>query len=321
MGARGIGHLRELVRDRPRPTSRWCSTSARRTSASSAPRTTSRTAKGELVEALPRPTASAVLNADDPRVAAMARAHRGAGARPSASSRRRRRARLEDERLDGPTAAPPSRLAARRRSGARCALRPARRPPRRSTRPPPPRSRSRSASPLDDGGRARWARSTPLSRWRMELHERADGRDRGQRRLQRQPRLDARPRSRRWPRSARGGGGPHRSPCSARCASWASRRRQEHDAVGRLAVRPRRHASWSWSGEARRGRCTRGALTRGGRGERSRSSWPTTTPRSPGCASTLRAGRRRAGQGVARRPARRGRRRRCSTTPRTGSRR
>ena len=36
----------------PRPTSRWCSTSARRTSASSAPRSTSRVAKGELVEAL-----------------------------------------------------------------------------------------------------------------------------------------------------------------------------------------------------------------------------------------------------------------------------
>ena len=30
---------------------------------------------------------------------------------------------------------------------------------------------------------------------------------------------------------------PARSPSSARCASWASRRREEHDAVGRLAVR------------------------------------------------------------------------------------
>ena len=53
MGARGIGHIAELVRDRAARRRRWCSTSAPPTSASSARSEAIAQAKGEIVEALP----------------------------------------------------------------------------------------------------------------------------------------------------------------------------------------------------------------------------------------------------------------------------
>ena len=52
MGARGIGHMRALCAIAPPRRRRWCSTSGRRTSASSAARQAIAQAKGELVEAL-----------------------------------------------------------------------------------------------------------------------------------------------------------------------------------------------------------------------------------------------------------------------------
>ncbi len=59
------------------------------------------------------------------------------------------------------------------------------------------------------------------SRWRMELHQRADGVTRDQRLLQRESGLDAGRHRRRWPNSAAVGvGGP--GPCSATCSSWVT---------------------------------------------------------------------------------------------------
>ena len=113
-----------------------------------------------------------------------------------------------------------------------------------------------------------------------------------------------------WSRSASGRAGRRaaRSPCSARCASWASRATRS----------TRRSADWpcdwgctsSWSSARPRVPCTaalaRSAVT-GGR-ERSRSSWRTTTTAVAWLARARAARRRRARQGLPRRAARRRRR-------------
>ena len=214
--------------------SRWCSTSARRTSASSAPRRRSRRAKGELVEALGRRRAS---RCSTPTTRWSPRWRRVRG--PGAHLRQRPRT---------PTCAS-SDVAARRPRPAD--LRPGRAGDERRTvtlgligehhatnaAAAAAVALGRSAYPSTPSS-TRWPTATAtLARWRMELRERADGVTVRQRRLQRQPRLDARraqDAGRDRPGPA-GGAAPSRS--SARCVELGASSREEHDAVGRLVVR------------------------------------------------------------------------------------
>ena len=186
-------------------------------------------AKGELIEALPS-DGTAVLNADDERVAAMA-------ARSTAPVRtfgqtsgdvRAEAVTLDDE------VRPSFRLVSDD-GGGRGPAGPARPPPGRRTPSPRPPPRWRPA--------ARSTTSSPASRpptspgLRMDLRRAASGRTRPGRLLQRQPHVDdLRPRcarraagpppNRRAGRDGRAGGGLGVGPPGDRCRerrSWASR--------------------------------------------------------------------------------------------------
>ena len=205
MGARGIGHLRELCAV-ARPDVSVVLNVGKAHLGEFGTQDDIATAKGELVEALD-PTGVAVLNADDPRVAAMAA--RTAGrvvtfGRPTPP--RRAGVGLTDVRLDG-QGRPAFTLVADGPQRAGDAA-PRGRPPRRQRR--------------RRGRRGARGRGGP----RVGRHLPGRGRDgvtlahgghpaprrphRGQRRLQRQPRLDAgRPRGAGRHRS-RGSGAPPR---------------------------------------------------------------------------------------------------------------
>ena len=170
------GRARHRPHRLPRPDgaargSASCSTSAPRTSASSGRARRSPRAKSELVAALPA-DGLAVLNADDAAVRADGRGHDCPG-RPRRRGRRRRRARRRDVVLD---------------AGGRAVVH--RRTPRRARRRRAPRARRRATtsatpsrwwpSPPSSGCRSsrsvpHWSPHVPVSRWRMEVTERADG--------------------------------------------------------------------------------------------------------------------------------------------------
>ena len=143
-----------------------------------------------------------------------------------------------------------------RRRGAAVRLRPGRRAPGRQRRRRRRHGgrRRRPAAPTRGRGAARAPPACPA--WRMEVHERADGAGRRQRRLQRQPRLDA--------RRARGAGrdrpsrpGRPHGRRARRDAGARRRRRGEHGAVGQ-------------TGRARRASTCSLVVGAGGRGR-----WPT----------------------------------------------
>ena len=249
-----------------------CSTSAPRTPASSARRRPPRGPRASWSRRCP-PDGVAVLNADDPLVAAMA-------ARTAARVVRVGLAADADVRaahvsLDA--AGTPDVRAAGRRHGRRRDAAAARRAPGRQ------RSRRRRGGPRAGRDRRRGRRGAghrdPAQQVADGGHRAAGRRDRRQRRLQRQPRLHARPRSPRWPRWRRGR------------RSWAvlgemlelgAASASEHEAAGRLAVRSGVAAGRRRGRGRRTGACRsprRGC--RRGRGDRGRAG--RRLPHSPCC--------------------------------------
>ena len=238
-----------------------------------------------MVEALPPASGGvAVLNADDPLVAAMADADAGPGDARSASARRRRALRGRDARRR--SAARPSTWSSAT-SGARCRCgligeHHAGERRRRGRRGPGARRAPRRAwSPrcaVGDRHLARGGWSVARARRRRHGH---------QRRLQRQPRLDAgraqgAGRDRPRPAAARAP-----SPCSARCSSWASRAARSTTrsadwpcASTSISSRGRRGGAADAPGRLPRRVLGRGVGLRAGHRRRARA----------GCASTSRPG-------------------------------
>ena len=234
MGARGPGHIAYLCRDRAAQRRRRAQRRHRARGRVRRRGTAIARAKGELVEALAA-DGVAVLNADDPLVAAMAAR---TPARVVRVGRDRRRRRPRRGRRRSTTAARPSFTLVtprgqRRRS--RCALH----GEHHVGNALAAAAVGLRGGPGAGGDRRRARRRRPASRWRMEVATRAGRRHRRQRRVQRQPRLRARGAARRSPRwrAARRAG--------RRSGGWAvlgemlelgDDSAAEHDAVGRLAA-------------------------------------------------------------------------------------
>ena len=227
MGARGVGHIDYLTRIAPPAVGVVLNVGTAHVGEFGS-REAIGEAKSELVRALPA-TGVAVLNADDPVVAAMAQPHRRPR-RGRGRDRVRRRARHRHPAgRGGPSVVHPGRRRGRgRRSGSVCTASTTWATPSRS-RP----SRSTVGMTVDAGRRGAGRGPSPPAAggWRSRARRR---RDRRQRRLQRQPRLDA-----------GGAQGPRGDGRAAR-RTWAVLGEMlelgddsvaEHDAIGRLAVR------------------------------------------------------------------------------------
>ena len=172
MGARGIGHIAYLTRIAPLDIAVVLNVGSAHVGEFGS-REAIATAKGELVRGL-RAGGVAVLNADDAAVAGMAALAPGRVVRVGRGARRRRPGGRRSARRSGPRrvrAGQPARR--RRRAGERPAA-PAWASTTSTTRSRRPRSRSLAG--------LAWRRSPtslssaePISRWRMEIRDRADG--------------------------------------------------------------------------------------------------------------------------------------------------
>ena len=284
-----------------RPTSRWCSTSARRTSASSAPRRRSRRPRASWSRRSPADGA-AVLNADDPLVAAMAQRTDGRvltfGRAAGAD------VRLGDVELDDLGRASFDLThggddRARRAAAASASTRPPTPPPTAAAalaaglplaerRREPARDRPRSRS----GG---WRSTSAPTGWSSSTTPTTPTPTRCAPRWRRSPG---------WASAAAGG----RSPCWARCASSGPAPRRSTARSGALAHAARASTrSWSSGDGAARRSTTRCVEARG----RRRHDAPRRAPSNEAGGVVAREcgrSRRRAGQGVAGRAARTGRR-------------
>ena len=245
MGARGVGHLAELCAIAPPDVSLVLNVGKAHIGEFGS-QEHDRAGQGRARRGALADDGVAVLNADDPLVAAMA-------ARTAAGCRDLRRAtgadvRLGDVEVDDLGRAV-LRPGPRRRDRARRAP-----PASASTRPQRRRRRGHRA-----GRRARPSPTSPtslraidrLSPWRMEVHERADGLVVRQRRLQRQPRLDAGG-ARDARRDGRARRPAHGRGARARCASSARSARRRAPRGRRAGARGWASTSSSSSGEGAR---------------------------------------------------------------------
>ena len=309
MGARGVGHITRAVRDRAAATSSLVLNVGKAHLGEFGTQADIAQAKGELVEALAA-DGVAVLNADDPLVAAMAARTGG----PGADLRRAAATPTYASRTCGSTTQgrPPFDPGAPATSGVPLSLRlvgehqaPQRRRRRRGRARRRHAARRRVAGSLSE-------RRPRCRRWRMEVARARRRRHRGQRRLQRQPRLDA--------RRAQGAGrdrpGPGRTARTvAVLGEMLELGESSRDGArrGRQTGRAARHPP-AGRGRARpRAADPPGRLSRGLLGRGVGASWRTTTRRVAWLArarcgpATWCWSRRRAAPGSTRR------RRRCST--------
>ena len=187
-------------------------------------------AKGEMIDNVVA-GGTAVLNADDPRVAAMAIADRADRRRCGEAPGRRRPGDRDQARRDRPAGLHPARSTARS-IAVQLQLIGEHQVPNALAAAAAVQAAGLTPEQIADGLNA----ATPVSQGADGGHPSGRTASRSSTTPTTPTPTRSGPRSRRWSRSGGPGGrGPGR--CSARCSSWATPRTEEHDGVGRLAVR------------------------------------------------------------------------------------
>ena len=287
MGARGIGHIAELCRIAPPDVAAVLNVGTAHLGEFGS-REAIAQAKGEIVEALGRrraPPCSTPTTTWSRRCATATPAHVLTFGAARADVRRRRGTWTSTTSADPSFALGHGARVARRRASAQ-----SRRPPGRQRHRRRRHGARRRASTCARVARA-LSEAAPASRWRMELHERADGLVVVNDAYNANPASMAR-RARRAGRDRRAAAARVRSRCSARCSSSApAHDAATHEGVGRYAAERGVDVVVA-VGEAAAGDrgAARGAVPAG---RARRSPRRAVTRHWPGCARMSRPRRRR----------------------------